>query len=547
MAPTPPDRPQPADPPHDAEGPGPDLLAHVRGELPPARAADLERRLAASPELRAERERLAADHAAWCAVGSAGPTPRPETLPRLLAAVGSEAAQRRFAAAEARAAVPDELGGDVIALALGALDPSERERVQALVDADATLRDTLRMTRRLVESTQRAVAIRPRPEVWQALSSLVAAEGPAPVHFDTRDIPAPGRARRRPGRVLRLLPPLVAAAAAVVLFFVGAPDPTAARVMAGAGTMIPRLIADVQTAAVGLDPERGTFRFRDGDVLEALTEPLTVRVTCRSDAAAPALERPAADGTAEFVLEPGARLLRSDSAHFDLLAGRLLVTAHDLGGQLEVRAGRLYAEVAGTRFTVTFTEKRLVAVVHEGVVVLGRRGADAESTRLEAGQQGLVDADRLLVSAADAREPGAAFLTPVAQLAREGQAIARGAPLELTATLRAGAGGPVRIAAFDASVPLFLVRLKGPEGREHEVKIQDAMLTAPRPDTGDEPTWRLSPNAPYALRLSIGGLDLEPGRWEARLRYMSYRTRSQGAEWLGVVESEPVSFEVTQR
>ena len=48
------------------------------------------------------------------------------------------------------------------------------------------------------------------------------------------------------------------------------------------------------------------------------------------------------------------------------------------------------------------------------------------------------------------------------------------------------------------------------------------------------------------LELLVPELDLEPGTWEARLRYMSYRAQSAGAMWLGVVESPPIRFEVSR-
>jgi len=205
--------------------------------------------------------------------------------------------------------------------------------------------------------------------------------------------------------------------------------------------------------------------------------------------------------------------------------------------------------VAGTTFEAAAVDDRLFVIVESGRVRLGRRGARPDEVVVSAGEQGLADARRVLSAPLDGRSNGDAFLSPIPELRIASELPTANGTLELEARLAAGPGGPVTIAGFDGSVPRFLIRLKGPEGREQEIKVQESMLTEPAPSDNDAGTglWRLTAEAPYRLRIRISGLDLEPGRWEARLRYLSYRTRAPDVPWLGATESEPVPFEVRAR
>jgi hypothetical protein len=178
----------------------------------------------------------------------------------------------------------------------------------------------------------------------------------------------------------------------------------------------------------------------------------------------------------------------------------------------------------------------MVVVVREGVVELGRTNGPSET--LGAGEQGLVDPERLLRRPADAGERGDAFLAPRVSFARGP------APLEFGATLTAGEGGPVSIVAFDEAYPTFVLRIHADGETAREIKLQRSMLVGPVPATGGNGAWRLSAEAPYRLTLSLAGIGLAPGRYRAGIRYMSYRRHGDGAEWLGVAESAPVEFEV---
>ncbi len=553
---TPPAHPPDPPPPRDddelssAERTGADLLAHVRGELDPARRAEIDALLAGSPELRRERERLSRDDAAWrAALQGAGLAPRPGGLDRLLGLVAEEAAERRAERVLARSPVDAELGADLVALALGQLSGDERERVERAAAREPRLRAEVEAALRFAHETREALRIEPSARAWEALRTsfradhVAAAEPPYDPGFDTQDVPIPTLSVRGRGRVLRWAAPLAAAAAvaAIALF---PRDPEGAVVTVGQG-ILEQWHAGAREPGLPRPWVSGTFRFENDEVLEAALEPLTVRVACGAGAAPP-VSGALPDGCAEFALDPGARLRRRDESHFELLAGRVTVQAERLGDALEISSGALFARVRGTRFAATAAGGRLVAVVAEGEVELGRdSGPEPRTVLLRAGDQGLVDAERLLVR--DAASGTDAFLAPRAEL-ELGATPRAGAPLELEAVLVAGDAGAVEIASFDDALPLFTLRLRDPAGRTREIKLQRSMLAAPAPvDPGDTGVWRLDGDRPYRLRLRVAAADLEPGAWEARLLYTSYRTRSRGAEWLGHVESAALAFEVPPR
>ena len=537
--------PLPPSPPDDV---GADLLAHVRGELAPARRHELEALLARSPELRAERDRLAADDLQWrAALTARAPEPRRETLETLLAAVSDEAADRRAAVAMALSPVAESAGAEAVALALGQLHGSERCRVERLLADDARLAEQAELARSLADATRTAFALEPSAAGLPRLLEEVARSGPAPVHFDTEDVPAP--ALRRPGR-LQLLGWLAPLAAAAVLFVALQPSaPGGARIREGTAFVGQRSEKDGATlGGTWRNADDGAWELDYGDVVGAGSAPLTLRVACGAHGGTPAADGPLAPGSAEFLLQPGARLARIDAAHFELLEGRIGVTTHELVELLEVRSGELYARVAGTTFDAAAVDDRLFVIVESGRVRLGRRGASPHEVDVAAGEQGMADARRVLSAPLDGRSNGDAFLSPVAELRVESETTSRNGALNLEVRLTMGPGGPVTIAGFDDSVPRFLIRLMGPEGRAQEIKVQESMLTEPAPtDQGDAGLWRLTTETPYRLRLRLSGLDLEPGRWEARLRYLSYRTRAPDVPWLGATESEPVPFEVRAR
>ncbi len=543
-APSSPTPPGPTPPPDDV---GAELLAHLMGGLEPAEAQALEKRLAADETLRAQHDALRAEVADLSR--SAAPQPSKSGLARLLDTVEDEAAERRADVALSRSPIDAELGANLTALALGQLSGAAAERVERAIAGDAAAAAELASVHELVGATRTALHVQPRADGAAAVLELIAREGPPAVHFeDLDDVPAPGTARRGRLRFLRWLAPIAIAAVLVVAVSLGLGGRGSDAALVSTGQIL-HTDGDESgaQAARWIGSESGSVEFRAGDVLEAGHDRVAVRVRCDKRHGAPRADQPLSEGTAELTLEPGARLRRLSASHFELIAGRVDVVAMDLADRLEITSNTLYAAVRGTRFRVRAVGERLVVGVEEGEVEFGRRGTDAASERLRAGQQGLVDEDVLLVRDADGRDGGDAFLTPRATLEAGAETIGVGDDLALTAELAPGVGGAVEIAGFDASVPDFLVRLKGPSGRETEVTVQESMIVrASHALDGGGDTIFIRSDAPYRLELSLAIPDQETGRWEARLRYMSYRTQSRGVEWLGVVESEPVTFEVTR-
>jgi ferric-dicitrate binding protein FerR (iron transport regulator) len=434
----------------------------------------------------------------------------------------------------------EQLGPDVVALALGALDADQAARIEAHLKTCAPCRAERDAATSLVAASRAAPAASPSPESLDRLLVAFRAERgvaapPAPAHAE---VPPPTAMPRRRSRVLTIALPLAAAACVVVAVLLRAPDDRA-QVFAGKGHFVAS--GSPPDAGLVLGGGSGEFAFAAGDEISSGTGPLSVRIELDPGARAAAASA-TAPGRVEITLQPGARVVRRGTSDLDLVAGTIEVAAGSLAKPLTILAGRAYAAVKGTRFVVSTTEKRLVVTVTEGTVVLGRDGAASET--LTAGEEGLVDSERLLERRTDGRRPGEGFLTPRATLAAE----TSGAPEKpsLRVKLEAGDGGAVSILPFEDSEPRFLLRLKGDDGREREVKLQRAMLAASPPAVAGR-TWRLDASAAYELTVEPAALGVAPGRYEAIVRYMSYRARSDGAEWLGVVESAPVSFEVPVR
>ncbi len=528
---------EPTSSPDDA---GADLLAHLLGQLEPERAADLERRLGASAGLREERDRLAADLAAYRAGGTT-PPPSASGLANLLAEIEDEAAERRADHAVARSALPPDVGATVVAHALGQLRGESAKEAERIVAENPEATAEVALVGRLVAATRKAYSVRPSEEtdraVLAAFVNRTAAHGATGLH----DVPAPESRPQRGGHLVQMIVPALIAAAALVVLSLIPMDGTPSHVTTGALLHYPQ----IGSPATVVDSDNGGFEFEVDHVIAAEREAVTVHVACTEKAEAAATGAPVA-GTAAFTLEPGARLRRVDASVFALLAGRVHVEAVDLKDQLEIGAGNLFAAVRGTRFDVLRVDDRLVAIVLDGTVELGRRGTDPKSLELGSGEQGLVDATRLLRATSGSDPSSLAFLTPRASLQTAVAATVLPAPVILAARLEAGLGGTVRIPAFDPSQPLFVVRLTGPDGRVKEVKLQDSMITSAKPVPAADGTWSLEEGTPYVLALAIPSDGLYPGEWTATLRYMSYRANASGGEWLGVVESEPWPVEVSE-
>ena len=413
-----------------------------------------------------------------------------------------------------------EMGPVLVALALGQAEPAEAAEAEAHLATCAACRAELAAARRLFGCARAEAAPEPSAGAEERLLAAVRAE---------KGAPGPSAAGRPRARLVAMLFP-VAAAASVLIAILATDGLERPRVVDGEGFLHP-------AASEPADPGKsisGVFTFEPGDEIEAGRHPFTARLDLPPGAARE--DAPPA-GRLELRLAPGARIERLPSGDVRLVAGAVEVSAGPLASPFSVHAPPGHATIAGTRFTATTAEGRLVIVVSEGTVELGRRDGPAEM--FGAGEEGLVDAERLLRRKADGRRGGDGFLTPRIALTAN-SAARRGV---LLATIRPGACGAMTILPFDDSEPRFLLRLKGDDGRERDVKIQRGTLAADPPGAGAR-TWRLTEAAPYEIAIDASTLGLAPGRYEAGLRYIAYRARSDGAEWLGVAESDTVPFEV---
>jgi ferric-dicitrate binding protein FerR (iron transport regulator) len=436
--------------------------------------------------------------------------------------------------------IDDGAGGagmaeDVVALALGALSADDAAKIEAHLADCAACRKEFDDANRLFAAARNVPEPTLRADGEARLLAAVRAERDAAPPPETADIPRPTSTKRRVSKILAMSLPL-AAAAAVFVAMVASSRSHRVELLRGAGELLP--CGESASAVVGLDPS-GTpsFAFGEGDEIFAGNGELLIRVPTKAGDAAPAPDGPA-PGALEIRLLPGARLRRIGADEVELVAGVVDVAAGPLGRPFAVDGGRGAgrAVVKGTRFVASTADERMVVVVREGVVELGRAGGPSES--LAAGEQGLVDRERLLHRPADAGGRGDAFLAPRVALARGT------APLEFGATLTAGDGGPVSIVAFDDAYPTFVLRVHADGEPSREIKLQRSMLVEAAPAPGGDGAWRLSAETPYRLTISLAGIGLAPGRYHAGIRYMSYRRHGDGAEWLGVAESAPVDFEV---
>ena len=426
-----------------------------------------------------------------------------------------------------------DIGEDLVALALGQLPADAAARVEAHLAACAPCLAEMTATRSLVGLARAVPMAAPSAGAEERLLAAVRADR----HHDVaHDVPPPVAKPRRVSRALSMFLPLAAAASVLVAMVLTARE-RPVQVIDGEGFLYS--CGDEALPGRALGRSLAEFRFRDGDEIASGSAALCVRLTLAAGTATSSATEPAA-GSVELTLAPGARVVRRAPYDVELVAGSIDVAAGPLATPFVVHAPPGYAAVRGTRFSATTSEQRLVVSVREGSVEIGVKGA--ANTVLSAGQEGLVDADRLLTRPRDGRRAGQGFLTPIARLRPIPAPNASGQE-RLRASLDVGEGGPVSILPFDDSEPRFLLRLKGDDGREREVKLQRAMLVAAPPVSGGR-TWRLTQDHGYELVIEPGALGVVPGRYEARLRYMSYRARSDGAEWLGVAESDPVSIEV---
>lgn len=521
---------------------GPDLLAHALGQLDPAESRDLEAHLAGCTACRDETVRLRAD--ADRAAGAPATAPPADGLARLLAAVEDEAGDRRAAAAVARAASCERLRDDVVAAAVGG-SAARSPAFVAHLAACPPCSDEHDVAERLVAAQRAAPRAVVPPAGLRRLLAAVDGATPRP-NVAVPSPPPAGRRVRRP-RWTAFLVPLAAAAAVLVAVALTPGDRLCVEIRCDTGALLGQ--GAPGSPARWVDRAAGAFDLASGAAVASGESPVDLALAFGR---APSGDSEPGAGEVRLTLAPRSRLLRRTAAEFELEAGSVTVRAGVLEAPLTIRHGALFCRVVGTRFDAAVLDGRLVVDVAEGRVEIGRTGGDGAGSAagpaapgasrvLGAGRQGLVDAERILERAADGRPATDAFLAPRVTLTAAATSLVSGRPLDLTAELACGPGGTVAVAPFDASEPRFLVRLKGPDGREREVKVQPSASSGT--PAGPLPV-RLADGEPCRLGIRLPGSELGPGTWELRIRYQSYRPRPDGAEWHGSVESEPIRIQV---
>jgi ferric-dicitrate binding protein FerR (iron transport regulator) len=436
---------------------------------------------------------------------------------------------------------------DVVTAALGAVPPEERSRLDAHLAGCLACADERDVAARLV-AAQRAAPAVPVPAGGLARILAAVRSEAAPAGGSAAPIHALPARRRGVLRWARLVLPTAAAAAVLVAILSAGDERISARIGADAEAILRDTSGETSDAGVRVGAEEGSFELTETRQLEAGAVPVDVALGLGR---APGPSQEPGRDEVRLTLLPGARVAALGRDALELRAGRVRLRVGPLSRRLTVRAGSAYARILGTRFEAARIDDRLVVAVEEGVVELGYDGPGRRSVRLAGGERGLAGPGRLLSERADRRDPVEALLAPVARLTGPSGRLSPREPLDLDAEIECGPGGAVTLAPFDASEPRFLVRLKGPDGREREVKVLPSMLGNPREDPL---AVRIEEGRPYRLRLRIPlgeapadgpgpAADAAEGAWEARLRYHSYRPRD-AAEWLGTVESAEVRFEV---
>lgn len=536
-------------------------------------ASALDAHLAGCAPCRDELERLrrVTGAAAEADALRAAAAPPPALLGTLLATVRDEARERRHdAALEARAAALaaaaptssadcGRLREEIPALVLGHLDAAEAARVTAHLAACAPCDAERAVFGRLLAAQRAAprTAV-PADGLTRLLGAVRAETASAGASADDesggshrlRSVPG----RRRP-RWFRLAFSAVAAAAVIAAILLAPNAGGGARVCCDAGLILrPQPVAGTSAAPRHIGRDAGAFPFREGDELETTSEPAVVKLAI---AAAPGDGEAAADGELVISLAPSTRVSRSAADAIELRAGAIGIRAGHLAAPFRITHGDLYASIVGTELDVDLlpgAEPRLLVLVRSGSVEVGRGGATPIT--IGPGRAAVVGTDVLRDVAAGGLSARDAILAPKLVLVSAKDRVWSDAPLEFVARFETRLPTPVTIAAIDGNEPRLLLGLSRGGGREREVKIQRSMIVD---GAADRPSVRVVPGRPTEMRLRIDGLTLEPGVWEARLRYHAMNASTDGTgrpadpsgalgiEWSGAVESRPVQFEIVPK
>lgn len=245
---------------------------------------------------------------------------------------------------------------------------------------------------------------------------------------------------------------------------------------------------------------------------------------------------------AKLELGPGARISRRNANAIDLLVGTVTVSTTGLTDRVLVYHAGCYAEAGRAApgdavFSATSAGPHLAVLSAEGTVQLNAPGEtpmELNYAMLGPGEQGVaVKGAKPEKRHIDDSKAGP-YLTP--RISFTAEAGAAGDPLLLAVTIEAGESGAFLGLPVASDSDSLVLLAEGSEERTIALRAAHVRKGATLPDSvlarGD---------VPFALPFDVTDHGLAAGVWKLRLRYRSYREHAEGPEWIGWVESEPVT------
>ena len=289
------------------------------------------------------------------------------------------------------------------------------------------------------------------------------------------------------------------------------------------GTVTVRPAAGAWTPAAA-----GPVAFATGTAIEASADGATLDASLGGKA------------RATVRLGPGARISRRAANALVLEIGTIAVSTIGIEDRILLYHAETYAEVGrvipgNAEFTATVVGDQIAVVVKSGGVQLNTTGAtpmELHYTTVGAKEQGLAATGTKPAKLHVDDAPDGPYLTPRISLAIEDGSA--GSPLRLTVTIEPGQSG----AFHGLLVPdgeALVVQASGPSG-ERAIALRASHVGAPLAP------WFLSlARKPFRVSFDVADHGLTAGTWTLHVRYLSYREHADGPEWIGVVESPPVS------
>lgn len=248
---------------------------------------------------------------------------------------------------------------------------------------------------------------------------------------------------------------------------------------------------------------------------------------------------------ATIAMAPGAVLSRRASNAFDLAAGTIAVETSGLDDRVLVYHADCYVEAgraaAGdVKFTATAVGKQIAVLSEKGTVQLNAVGAtpmDLNYAMLGPGEQGLAKKGAKPVKVHVDDAPAGPYLTP--RLSLTADAATTGL-LRLDVKIEAGESGAFHgLPVASEDPPSLLLLASGAGDREIPILAAHVRAGASLP-----PSVLAKEGVAFELPFDVPSTDLAPGVWTLRVRYTSHGGDGAGLEWVGAVESEPVTVTI---